>query len=427
MEELTKQFNSITGEAKHALASNLLQSNRLEEREERLLNNIMKIYGFIDNIAVNTKLAIAATACQSDHIPSQIVTPSILKSDLTKIQRNLPMGWELAVPMKSLGQYFALPIASCMFSNQQVAVMIRVPIIRTNMYPKLYSVKPIHYRDYNRTCSKSLPSAKLLSVNRGKEFHWILNDEHCQPERDSMCHVGRDVIADATVDSQCRDCETICVNSSRVRVVSKGGDIFAISNPPSNIQFKCGNNISVVEIPKVQQGHLEVTVPCNCEATIGDRKVEGSFPCETNGARSVALAHIIPSHWIPENETNNIAALLSNETMDYATKLSSLLNASWEITQKPLWISPEVVTPPMTAYERIKSTAMGFHLEWSVVITILIFIIILRKPINLLLVRIIESGKTDREERLEQIIQTHDLNIKRLQARLSSPYPLTDG
>ncbi|KAL1464039.1 hypothetical protein WDU94_003723, partial [Cyamophila willieti] len=425
MEDLTRQFNTITGEAKHALASTILQSHNLEEREVQITKHIIQIYNHLDTLAKKTKLAIAASACQTNQIPSQIVTPPILKGDLIKIQESLPDGWELAVPYSSLGKYYTMPISSCIFSNQQVAVMIRVPITRSSLNLKLYSAKPIYYRDFNQTCSKSTPGTKLISSGRDKNFHWIEDDMHCQPERDAMCYVGRDLLADTPTDLECKDCITTCSNSSATRVTAKSGDTFAISNPPTSITITCGGgkNSTVLNVPTISHGYIELILPCSCEAEMGSRRIGTSFPCEASWGKQVSISHIIPAHWVPENETSSIAALLANGTMAYQEKLTSVLNATWEITQKPMWISQEVTTPPMSAYHKFKKAAMGFHLEWSVVITILIFIIILRKPINLLLMKMIDAGTSRSEARLEQVILKHEINIKRLESRLTSTMP----
>lgn len=64
-QEMTRQFNVINNQAKHALAETLTQTQSLEERERQLVKNLIRIYSNIDHLTHQTKLAVATSVCQS--------------------------------------------------------------------------------------------------------------------------------------------------------------------------------------------------------------------------------------------------------------------------------------------------------------------------------------------------------------------------
>ncbi|KAI5722621.1 hypothetical protein M8J76_011099 [Diaphorina citri] len=69
IDDITKQFNVIADTTKHALASSLLNEEKLEQRESPLLKPIINLYTSLETMTKGTKLSIAAGVCQSKRIP----------------------------------------------------------------------------------------------------------------------------------------------------------------------------------------------------------------------------------------------------------------------------------------------------------------------------------------------------------------------
>lgn len=432
IQSMTKQFNAVTNQAKHALAETLIQTKSLEEREGQLVKNLIKIYSHIDHLTKQTKLAAATSVCQSKFIPPQIITPSILKADLLHLQDSLTShNWTLAIPVLNLGRYYSIPIARCIISNKQIAVRVKIPITRASNPMKLYSVKSTYFANDLQTCSKTTPSLKVISSGRHQKFHWFRDETHCQPETNSMCFVPRDMLANPADDVTCADCPTICTNSSKTIVASKGDDSFIITNPPKTITVSCQDKSTLISLPDINHGFLEVKIPCRCAVTWDDNLLDTGFPCEAQWtASNLTLSHIIPNHWIPVNDSV-LTSLLNNSSMTYSKKIESVLNATWELTQKPVQLSPEVLYQE-TYYNKIKSAAQDVHIEWSAIITILIFLILFRAPINALLVRVISAGTAGREkkrqaseQKISSLLDQHEEFTRTVEMRMQKNFEAT--
>lgn len=174
---------------------------------------------------------------------------------------------------------------------------------------------------------------------------------------------------------QCTSCPTTCVKQFGTVVTSRGDDTF------------------IITIPQINHGFLEMAVPCSCAVAWDNAISDTGFPCEAHWtATNVTFTHVIPSHWVPENDTI-LSSILVNTSLAYKQKIESVLNATWKVTQSPSHLTPETTYEDLNYYQKVKTTAQEIHIEWSVVITIMIIIIIFRKPLNALLVRIVSKKK----------------------------------
>uniref|UniRef100_A0A8D8Z0D5 Uncharacterized protein n=1 Tax=Cacopsylla melanoneura TaxID=428564 RepID=A0A8D8Z0D5_9HEMI len=120
--------------------------------------------------------------------------------------------------------------------------------------------------------------------------------------------------------------------------------------------------------------------------------IHDNFPCDKDWSLKMGYYHVIPYNWTNFTQ-EQITSVSSNESLSYQTKMDMIMNHGWEIKKKHTHIEPEINPPSgiSQTYQHMKKNMEEFHLEWTTVLSLLIILFLLRRPINLLLVKMIEN------------------------------------
>lgn len=92
-------------------------------------------------------------ACKQHQLPSEMMIPKVLTSDLHKLDRELETSNQgLAIPVDDVTRYYQLPISDCAISNDEIIVHLRVPITQRGERWELYELITFPFAWHNQTC-----------------------------------------------------------------------------------------------------------------------------------------------------------------------------------------------------------------------------------------------------------------------------------
>uniref|UniRef100_A0A8D8MC55 Uncharacterized protein n=1 Tax=Cacopsylla melanoneura TaxID=428564 RepID=A0A8D8MC55_9HEMI len=393
-EALTKEFNGMLDKTKHAISDMMLAELNLEQSEEIVIKHIMSIYKIANNLALKMRKNLASSSCQNKKIPASIVPPNILNLDLVNLTTKLlSKEWELAIPTNKIGTYYGIPIAACILTPNAIVVRVKIPIRRANKGWKGVNARPIPIGDFNATCRLALPSHRAITSDKLGKVGWILDDIHCKPEVDQLCLIPRG-IATIPINKLSSSYPATCVPESSTILTHLEKEKFAITNPPSSIQIHCGatKEVEFIKLPPLVHGHIELRIPCDCLVIVTeDIFIEKLFPCDSSWSTNFTAYHILPFNWTLSSESD-IDYTIKHERMTHEDKLNAILKTGWELKLKsPVKVFEEMPVEAPSTYATIKSSVQEFHLEWTTVISFLLFIIIFRQPLNVLCLRIVDT------------------------------------
>jgi hypothetical protein len=396
-DELAKDFNGILGRAKSTLTNMMLEEVNIEAREQLVVRNIISVYTSLDLLIRKIRKNIAASSCQNKKIPANIISPNILRADLSNLTLQLSSKeWILSVPVSRIGKYYGLPIAACSMSSGKIVVRIKVPIQRAGRAWKGFTVKAVPIGDTNSTCTQVLPGPYIVLSEQSGKMSWLSDVRHCQPESTGLCFIPRGVEV-LRVAAMCEDrCQMVCRPENNTSITPLGNNVFAITHPPTSFQIHCHQKeVEFLRLPAVVHGYLEMEVPCDCKAIVDEHHhIDSIFPCDDRWSQNLTTHHIIPSTWISLPQ-EDIGKVLQNDSLQYEAKLNALLSEGWETKPKSVFVVPESVSEDVSLYSKFRESAGEYHVEWTTVVTVLVIIILFRQPINILLVRLVSCGGRD--------------------------------
>ncbi|KAL1447357.1 hypothetical protein WDU94_015595, partial [Cyamophila willieti] len=399
---LTRDLNGILNKSRQALTDELLEQTGIDAKESIVIEHLMSLYAQQERAAEILRMHTATNACQAKHIPSTIVSPELLKKDLlTLLDKMKQNSWELSIPVGELGRYYTTEIASCIISSKKIIVRVKIPVKHTRRSWRVSFVRSIPMGDFNSTCLFQTPSNKILIQN--DKFGWILNDQNCRTESDGLCHIPRDLQL-TPLKSMSHKLEVLCTNNTETILTHLVDETFSITHPPKivNIIDETNNSTRDLQLPENVHGYVNLNLPCDHAAIIGEMTINSIFPCDASWTRQVTMNITIPTAWVRIKDPDQVLESLTNESRSYADVMTTLLNSpEWHLTQKFIEIrNPDLEDPDtiLNMYSEIKEDVSEYTVEWSFVITILIIIVLFRKPINMLLIYLIPKKKETKPE-----------------------------
>uniref|UniRef100_A0A8D9DZE6 Uncharacterized protein n=1 Tax=Cacopsylla melanoneura TaxID=428564 RepID=A0A8D9DZE6_9HEMI len=386
---LTSELNGALNKSRQALTNEMLEQTGIDAKESIIIQHLMSLYGQQERAAEIMRMHTATNACQAKRIPPTIVSPELLKKDLlTLLEKINKQNWELSIPISEIGRYYTTEIASCILSKGKIVLRVKIPVKHSRRSWRVSFVKPIPMADFNSTCVFEIPSNKIIIQNN--KFGWI--EENCRTQSDGLCYIPRDVQL-KPIESITENLEVQCKNKTETILTHLRDETFVITHPTTNIQItdETKNVTRELKLPETIHGYLKINVPCDHSATIGVVQIRSIFPCDASWTKQVTMNITIPTAWIKINDSDQVLKTLGAEEKSYNDVMSTLLDSTeWHVTQKFLELrNPKFEDPEQIpdTYSTIKETASEYTVEWSFVITILILIIIFRKPLNMLLIR----------------------------------------
>ena len=113
--------------------------------------------------------------------------------------------------MQDVVQYFKLPLGECQFSENMLAIKIKIPIKKLRNEWKVYRYTPIPFRCKDKVCKVHTGNLLLAHEKNGDEIY-LLNKEKCNIEKE-MCYVDR---FDSESEGEQGDClEAIFLGQTR--------------------------------------------------------------------------------------------------------------------------------------------------------------------------------------------------------------------
>lgn len=389
---LSKDFSGLMSNAKHEVTDVMMDMAKLSQKEDMIVANTLSIYKQINRLTKKIRKNLATTSCQNKKIPATMVTPEMLMKDLIKIEEGANKeGWELAIPTRNIGKYYGIAIAACVITIERLVVRIKVPVQEKNRKWKLYEVIPLPIGDKNTTCEKQPQSTRIIVKGREEMFGWVLNEKHCKPEINQMCRVPRNTRWETIKNINIKT-PTNCENTTEMIITHLSEESYAIAHPVTKLEVMCKELIPL-NIPNNIHGYVQIKLPCKCKLLRGEETlIANQFPCDENWEKNITMSHIIPEEWADHVDPESV---LNNSMLTYDEKLRKLMKEDWNITfkfNKKKEEDEEIYEEPMT-YHKIRNKIEDIHVEWTTILTALVLLVLFRKPINILLIRMVSTGR----------------------------------
>lgn len=389
-EELADEVSLVINKTKQVITDTLIQQVTLEGKEEILTTAVLSIYKKIDKMIQIERLNMASISCQNKKLPLTLVDPQLLSKDLIKIEKQIGNEyWELAISSNKIGKYYHLPITSCIIAEDRFVIRTKIPIVRKGQNWRMSHIVPVPIGDSESTCYTRVTNNKIVSSSKINKII-ILEDKNCMADN-RLCYIPRDAKY-IDEDQLANEFSIECVNQTETLVTHITEEKYGITHPPKQIQVTCSKNTEEVTLPAAIHGYLELHVPCSCQIFFNNNfRILDQFPCDKDWPEKMGYYHIIPTNWtlLSHEEVDRIA---KNESMIHQEKLNKIMQDGWEFKKKHIQLEPEVNASIFQQFfKQTKEQAQAIHLEWTTVLTILIILFLLRKPINLLLIKLIGS------------------------------------
>jgi hypothetical protein len=337
----TSTFSSITSE--------LVESEKeIEGQVISIMQGMIQVATMLHHSTTTTTRVQAVSDCRNHLIPSSVVLPASLQTDLKGLATSLEnVGRSLTYPINNLDRYFKEPIASCLISNSKIIVTVKVPTRMTADVHKLYQVTPLPFIYEGSACQVSLQVGYALTVNDAVIPLTSQLSDRCDPTQSSLCLVPRyapfnfysSACIRALLMSQSssadlnRVCPLTCMRQATKQTLIQqlNGYRFIVVNPfgPLTVQCKAKEPRTIIYNARI--GHIDITLQCFCAAIFRTHQssfnvtLTPDFPCLSKSQPMEAFHHTIPTHFTTLQNTIITGSTLYQE-------LDGILNTKWPLT-----------------------------------------------------------------------------------------------
>lgn len=211
--------------------------------------------------------------CQDHLLPKIVIDERSLRAALTGHQKVLEENaLRFVYGVESLSEYYALETATCTLVNKQVLeVTLSVPLTDARSEWRVLEILPLKFLHEGSTCNIVDSPVKIAS--NGVEIRdlsivekfgdldiFMLPRENSQSQMSNCVHK---LLKQANVQDIAIACELSCTTTYHSTVQRLGNDKYSVLNPGSDIAVIC-NNVVKHKIPTVENGRVEVILPCHC-------------------------------------------------------------------------------------------------------------------------------------------------------------------
>lgn len=396
IEGLEEELDNFTDVLSHQTFQNLVIQSQNLKRNLQLLTLIRK-----------TEIL---SACKSKTIPLPVITPPILKADLTRLSVRLEqLNMQLAIPIENLSQYYKIPIADCAMSDHSLVIHLKIPITQRKTSWKLYELLTTPFGWFNDTCIL-MHETTYLAVS-GQHLRPITGAglHLCRPYDNKLCYIPRfstgasygpectfKMYKGATIAELNKHCSYRCHTSRSMIISEVNEDTYVITHPPKSLLVNCPLYITPIQEKFLNQpGALQLHLPCNCSLQAGVQKlISPRFPCTGEATSPPQLIQIIPAVWT-SLKTYKINPLATDTHPTY-DNITEVLHKNWTLDVPHLNLS--VDTSPVekkkvnsdfvtTQIELLQSYAdqYGHHSDlllflWNTALTLVVLKLLLQRP-----------------------------------------------
>lgn len=301
---LDKVYNTVNWQLSEAEQNYAyINQNIIRQATENLeMLRIIEIYKIISQ-------------CRDNKIPTEIITPVVLRKHLYELDATLrKKGHELVIRPQDVTKYLRLDIATCLTTDDEIIVTLKVPVRKVNHSWKLYKLLRIPFAWEEHTC---VFSEEEIRVAKHDSTTVILSGDALTTcdDQSNFCLLPRPVETNYRKNSQCLSklaagakiaeltevCKLICSPSQGMLINQIEPEKFVITHPPKSLSLKCGEQTEKFDIIHYKEpGSIELNVPCQC-ALISDpgqdTLINSNFPCDFNSNPEFKMVHIIPAIW----------------------------------------------------------------------------------------------------------------------------------
>ena len=301
--------------------------------------------------------------CHSSHIPVNVITPQILKTDLLKVRGELEKhGKELAIGMNKIIEYYKVPIASCQILNDEIVITIKIPVIEANTKYEMFEPLAIPFVYESEICQIKIEKSVVLRETKSNELKVLTGQalEKCTragklcaisktiQDQNTMC--TEKIFRGETSEKIKRACNFMCIGRLKegkerkeeeeeedlLPIINEIDDReFTITRPSEELAIEFQNRtIKKIGLKKGEMGAYHLKLPCtarlikeNSEKTVVliDRKI----PCfKNNEMETPKITRILPSAWV--NIPDSVVEDQFQGKQGYTATDEKLLNREWK-------------------------------------------------------------------------------------------------
>ncbi|KAK3923494.1 Translation initiation factor IF-2 [Frankliniella fusca] len=222
--------------------------------------------------------------CQDNLLPKIVVPEESLRQAL-KAQKEIldEHALELIFDDDSFSTYYSMETAKCVLvKNESMQITFDVPLkdSRANFF--VMDIVPIKFLLHGRTCQIVKETVRIAtdgitirdltnSPKLGQLDIYVLPRENSQSAISTCVHK---LLTHADVDTIASACDLHCVDTLQSTAQAIGTNKFSILNPSAPLAIICGSNL-VKNLPTLENGRYDVTVPCHCsvQETVGMQEI----------------------------------------------------------------------------------------------------------------------------------------------------------
>jgi hypothetical protein len=344
--------------------------------------------------------------CRNRRIPSGVVPPEVLQSDLKALAGALAKdGQSLAISANDVGSYYNLNTAQCVVADGKIIVTIKVPVVRLRGNWKVYQFKTIPFAWNASTCELAEEDT-VIAVN-GEDLVEVGGHDldHCNLRGGRMCLLprvhsrkgarnGGGCIRRLFEGGLATDLANVCAFQCRkrtdLRVTQLAMERYALTNAEAGLRVVCrGGESHDVELPFAgAPGAVEMDVPCGCQLLAqGDVVVREIFPCDARSRNEIAVTHILPHAWSNLDELRpameDIASRAVFSTVEHCLDTnwtSRVPHLHFAVVQKEEPSVPSLIVDQDDVFSKMTSHASNASGWLTIVIGVLMMVILVRQP-----------------------------------------------
>ena len=337
------------------------QFTRISGKEDATHTNLIGLYSLIHRLTRRTaKVAQLLSnqetlaSCRQHQIPAAVLPPDVLYKDLQRLEETLRAeGHQLAIPIDRLGRYYKLSLCDCAFSQGNITLHLRIPIIRENQHWTLMELVLVPFAWNNQKCILQNPPL-FLAVSQDPTNPHIpaivrpitgLSIHECKPHRDRMCYVSR---FSPSVNEHGTDCARVlyegstfqeisqvcsfrCISSTAMSITEIAENVFMLTHPLQDMRITCPNHVQLISNSTVHKpGAIQMLVPCECKLeTTNLVIIPRRFPCGSRNEK-LQITHVIPSQWCTPTTLRLDPRSLHIHPLEY-TNYTEVLDQQWNV------------------------------------------------------------------------------------------------